>query len=73
MFNNGILLSSVFIPKLLSNPFASCSLTNLDFLIPHIAHFDCIINLLFFVLKIFKFKFQYFLYTLHNKLACLVL
>ena len=63
MFNNGISLNSNLIPKLLSNPFASYSFTNLDFLIPHSAHFECMINLLFPVLKIFEFKF--FVFSLH--------
>ena len=31
---------NVFIPKLLNNPPGSCSLTNLDFLVLHTAHFD---------------------------------
>ena len=35
MLPNGVLT-----PKLLNNPFASCSLINHDFLLPHIAHFD---------------------------------
>ena len=30
-FNNGILLKSVLIPKLLNKLFASCSFKNLDF------------------------------------------
>ena len=55
-------------PKLLNSPFASCSLTNLDFLIPQSAHFDYIINLPFFVIKIFEFKF--FFCTSRNKSAC---
>ena len=54
MFNNGILPNRVLIPKLLNKPFTSCSYTNLDFLIPQTGHFDCIINLLFFVLTIFS-------------------
>ena len=49
-FINGILLKGVLIPKLLNKPFASCSFTNLDFLIPQTEHFGCITNLLFFVL-----------------------
>ena len=56
-FNNGILLNSVSIPKLLNNPFASCSFTNIEFLNLHLAHFDCIINLPCVVLKIFEFIF----------------
>ena len=55
-FNNVILLKGVLIPKLLNKPFACCSLINLDFLIPQTEHFDCITNLLFFVL----FLGQYF-------------
>ena len=51
-FHSRILLNVVLIPKLISNPFASCSFTNLDFLNPHSVHFDCIINLPFFLLKI---------------------
>ena len=37
--NNGILFSNVLKPKPL-NPFASCSFINLEFLLPHTAHFD---------------------------------
>ena len=33
--NIGALLNGVLSPKLLKNPFASCSFPNLDFLIPH--------------------------------------
>ena len=55
-----MILNGVLIPKLLNKPFASYSFTNLDFLIPQSAHFDCIINLPFFVLKIFEFKFSVF-------------
>ena len=59
-FNNGILLNGVLIPKSLNETFASCFLTNRDFLFQHSAHFDCIINLPFFVLKIFGFRFSVF-------------
>ena len=38
--NTGILLKSVVILRLLNNPFASCFLINLDFLVLHIAHLD---------------------------------
>ena len=65
-FNNGILLRGVLIPKLLNKPFASCSFKNLDFLIPQTEHFDCITNLLFFVLFLDQY-FQYLFYTLRNK------
>ena len=43
MFNNGTLLKGVLIPKLLNIPIACCSLINLDFLLSHVAQFDCII------------------------------
>ena len=41
----GTLLNGVSIPNLLKNPFASRRLINLDFLLPHIAHFDNIMTL----------------------------
>ena len=66
-FTDGILLKGVLIPKLLNKPFASCSFTNLDFLIPRTEHFDYISNLLFFVLTILGQYFQYLFYTLRNK------
>ena len=44
--NIGNLLNSFLTPNLLNNPFASQFLINLDFLLPHIAHFDDIITLL---------------------------
>ena len=34
------LLNGVLRPELLNIPLASCFLMNLDFLLPHIAHFD---------------------------------
>ena len=43
--NVGNLLNGALIPNLLNNPFASCLLINLNFLLPHIAHFDDIMNL----------------------------
>ena len=42
--NISTLLKVALIPNLLNNPFASCFLTNLDFLPPHTAHFDNIVN-----------------------------
>ena len=44
----------VLIPKLLIDHFSSCSFENIDFLNPHSVHFDCVIRLPFFVLKILK-------------------
>ena len=35
-----ILLNGNLRPKLLNNPLPSCSLINLDFLLPHIVHFN---------------------------------
>ena len=37
--NNGILVKGFLIPRLLNNPFDSCSLVNFYFLAPHTAHF----------------------------------
>ena len=63
--NIGNLLKGVLIPNLLNNPFASCLLINLDFLLPHIAHFDNIIILPLLVLETCEFMF--FVYFLHFK------
>ena len=46
--NSGTLLKGVLIARLINNPFASCSFINLDFLLPHAAHFDDRYNLTFF-------------------------
>ena len=48
--NNGILLNGVLRPKLLNNPFVSCSFINFDFLLTHIAHFNTKINVLRLIL-----------------------
>ena len=45
--NNGILFNGVLKPRLLNNPFDTCFFINLDFSLPHTAHFDN---------KIFSFK-----------------
>ena len=58
--NNGILLNSALRPKLLNIPFASCSFINLDFLLPHTAHFDNNIAVPFVVFKAFEFTFSVF-------------
>ena len=52
MFNNGILLSGVLIPKLVNNPSASCSFIKIDFLLSQTTHFDDKANLpcLFFII-----------------------
>ena len=65
MFNNEILLSGVLIPKLLNNPSASCSFINLDFLLPHTAHFDNKAKYHFIVFIIFASTF--FVFLLHCK------
>ena len=49
--STGILLNGVLMPKLLNNPFASCFLINLDFLLPHITHFDIMTSLPLLVLE----------------------
>ena len=56
-------------PNLLNNPLASCFLINLDFLLPHIAHFDNIISLPLLVLETCGFMFLYISYTLSNRIS----
>ena len=48
------MFNSVLIPKVLNNPSASCSFTNLDFLLPHTAYFEDNIVLPFLVFNIFE-------------------
>ena len=55
MFNNRILTNGVLIPRLENNPLASCSFMNLDFLLPHTAHFDNKAHLPFLVFTVFAF------------------
>ena len=52
--NNGIFINGILRSELLNIPFASCSFINLDFLLPHKAHFDDNIILSFFVNFCFK-------------------
>ena len=49
--STGTLLNDVLMPRLLNNPFASCLLINVDFLLLHIVHFDYIISLPLLVLE----------------------
>ena len=58
--NKGILLKDALIPRLLNNPFASRFLINIDFLLPHMAHFDNIIVLPILVAEILDQYSQYF-------------
>ena len=62
LYSNFTLL--LLIPKLLNIPIACCSLINLDFLLPHIAQFDCIINLFCLFLTILGLLFL--VYFLHK-------
>ena len=64
--NIGNLLNGVLRPNLLNNPFASCFLINLDFLLPHIAHFNNSIILPIIVLETCGFSFLYISYTLNS-------
>ena len=57
--------NGVLRPRLLNNRFASCSFINLDFLLPHTAHFDDNIDLPFLVFNTLEFTF--FLSFLHFK------
>ena len=65
--NISILLKGVLISRLTNNPFASCFLINLAFLVLHTAHFDNIIFPPFIVLKSVDKCFWCFLRTLENK------
>ena len=56
--NKDTLLNSVLTRKLLNNPFSSGFLINLDFLLPHIAHFDNIIVLPLLVFETLKSMFS---------------
>ena len=67
--NIGNLLNGVLILNLLNNPFASCLLINLDFLLLHIAHFDNIISLP--LLKLVDLCFLYIFYTLSSMIPFL--
>ena len=54
-------------PKLLNIPFASCSFINLDFLVPHIAHFNSNSVLPLLTFETFGFILSvFFFYTLKN-------
>ena len=55
--NIGTLFNGVLIAKLLNSPFASWFLINLNFLLPHIAHFDNIITIPLLVLETCGFIF----------------
>ena len=55
-----------FIPKLLNNPLASCSLINFSFLLSHTAQFDKSIILPFFVFATFGFLLSVFFSTLQT-------
>ena len=69
--SNGILLKGVHIPRLLNNPFASCFLTNFDFLEPHIPHFHNIIVLPLLVAETFRPILSVFFCTLNNRITLL--
>ena len=57
MFDNGILLNGVLIPKLLNNSSVSSSFITLDFLLPQTTHFDIKANLPFLVFITFASLF----------------
>ena len=54
----GTLLNDVLTPKLLNSPFATWSLINLKFLLPHTAHFDNIVFLPLLVFETLGFMFS---------------
>ena len=53
----GTLFNGVLLPKLLNSPFTSWFLLNLDFVLPHITHFDNMIILPLLVLETCGFIF----------------
>ena len=63
------MLNGVLIPKLLTNPFASCSLIHLDFLLSHKVYFDYSIVLPLLVFETLGFMFSVLFYTLNNMIA----
>ena len=65
MFNNGILLNGVLIPRLDNNPPASCYFINLEFLLQHTAHFDEKFDQPILVFLVFTSIF--FVFLLHFK------
>ena len=64
--NNGIVLNGVLRNKLLNIPLLSCFLINLEFLLPHIVHFNNSIVLSFRVFETLEVMFSVFSYTLNN-------
>lgn len=64
--NDGILLNSVLRLKLLIIYFAACSLISLEFLLPHVTHFDNNIGLLLLVFETLELMFSALFYTLNN-------
>ena len=71
--NNGILFSGVLRPRLLNNPFAYCFFINLDFLLPHTAHFDdnivlplLVFETLGFILSVFFLLFKQYVDMFYN-------
>ena len=62
-------LRAVFILKLLNDTLAFCSLKNLNFLLPHTAHFHKIISFPLFVFAAFEFLLSVFFYTSNNILT----
>ena len=64
-FHPVLVLNGFLTPKLLNSPFASWFLINLDFLLPHIVHFDNIIVLPLLVFEIIGIMFIYLFYTLN--------
>ena len=64
--NNGIVLNGVLRNKLLNIPLLSCFLINLEFLLPHIVHFNNSIVLSFRVFETLEVMFSVFSYTLNK-------
>ena len=74
--NNGLLPNGFLIPKLLNNPFDSCSFKNLYFFLLHRAHFDNSTVLPIFVFNTFGSTFSAFsvsFCTLNNMATCFIM
>ena len=61
--NNGILLNGILRPKLLNDPFPTCSFIHLDFLLPHTTHFGDNVHLPF---SVFLLHFKQYVNMFYN-------
>ena len=67
------IFNSVLRHRLFNYPFAACSFINLDFLLPHTAHFDLNIVLSILVFKTMNLDSLNVFCTLHNMSTCFIM